>query len=306
MISIQDAGSEILCDEPRNLYIMFGEEYGIKQTYLQHLSDHYGSCIESYSAIDLIKSFKVKSLVQRKPSLYVCRYDDDFYKNSDKIAKSLKIESIPGTLVLLYEDEKKFKKLDKLFPDNVVRVDSVSSEHVSSYLRKDFPSLDVRYVNVISSHVSGVYGQAKVVCNQASYLFDDIYDIDYNKLLSTFGLNRTFTENQMMLRTAARDFNGVMLVVDSFEGDLQNLVNGMCSVAIALDKVLDGKEKKSEYMKYADKWEREDVYNFFNQAYDQIMILRSGASLSAYESLVYLASLLKFKRIPSVSEVKGC
>lgn len=304
MITIQDAGSEILGGNPRNLYIMFGSEYGIKQTYLHALSEHYGSCTESYDALDLFKSFNVKSLIPRKDGLYICRYDDAFYKEAEKASKRMNLSNIPGTVVMIYDDERKFKKLDKLFPDSVVRIDPVSSSYVSKYLKRDFPNIDDRHINLISSNV-GCYGQAKIICGQMDVIRDDLYDIDYKDLLLTFGLERKFTENQMMLRAAARDFNGVMLVVDSFEGDAANLVNGMCHVSVELDKVMDGNSGKSDFAKYADKWTREDVYNFFDHAYTQTMRLRSGFGSDAYQSLVFLAALLKFKKIPSVDEVRG-
>ena len=79
----------------------------------------------------------------------------------------------------------------------------------------------------------------------------------------------------------------------------------MCHVSVELDKAMDGNGGKSDFAKYADKWTREDVYNFFDHAYTQTMRLRSGFGSDAYQSLVFLAALLKFKKIPSVDEVCG-
>ena len=107
----------------------------------------------------------------------------------------------------------------------------------------------------------------------------------------------------MMHAAAARSFSGVMSVVDSFEDDLNYLVNGLCHVSIELDKAMDKKGSNSSYSKYVKLWTREDVYNFFEQAYTQTLKMRSTVSCDPYYCIVYLASLLKFKHIPSVSQV---
>lgn len=306
MISIQQAGVEILGNSPRSLYFFCGPEYGVKQKYVDHLSQLYGCAVQVETLRELFRSFERKSLVSSRDTLYVCRYDSDFVKKCDSNeAKKVLSHNVNGCVVCIYDDEKQYKKLDKLFPDNVVRFDNVSDKYVVRYLESDYPGLDDHYVKLVSSRCPGGYGQAKVVCGQLSLLGSKISTIEDEDILRTFGLAKAYTEDQMMLAAASRSFSGVMAVVDTFEDDLSYLINGLCHVSIELDKAMDKRNSNSPYAKYVRKWTREDVYNFFEQAYVQTLKLRSNSSMCAYDSLVYLAALLKFRNIPSVSEVFG-
>lgn len=303
MLSIQQAGSEILGNHPRNLYFFCGKEYGVKKKYIEHLSTLYSSVVSVDDLGDLFRSFNRKSLVTSKSCLYVCRYDDSFVKRVDSSSGQIvsKINS-NDCVVAVFEDDKSFNKLDKVFPENVVRFDTISTEFICRYLRSDFPKLDDRYINLVSSKCFGGYGQAYIVCNQMNSIRNHLHSIEDSDLLKMFGIESSLTEDQMMKYTAARNVSGVLSVVDSFEGDLNHLMNGMCHVSIELDKAMDSRNS-SEYSEYVKYWTREDVYNFFDQSYTQTLKLRSSVGGDPYNCLVYLASLLAFKRIPSVEQV---
>lgn len=304
MLSIQQAGVEILGNKPRSLYFLCGSEYGVKQKYIDHLKHLYSSCTYVDSISDLVKMFSRKSLVSSSNSLYVVRYDAEFVKSVDSAyAKRVLSLKVPGCLIAVYDDEKQFHKLDKHFPDNTVYIQAVTKEHCIKYLKTDYSSLDDRYIKLAAYNCFGGYGHAKIVCSQMNSIASKLHKIEDTDLLSTFGIGRKYTEQQMMLCAAARSFEGVMTVVDNYDDDLNFLLNGMCHVAIELDKAMDSKMQSTEYSKYVKLWTRPDVYNFFEQCYVQTLKLRSSTATSAYSSLVYVASLLNFKHIPSVAEV---
>lgn len=305
MLSIQQAGLEILGNNPRSIYFLCGSEYGVKQKYIEHLKNLYkGNYVYADSLVDLLKSFTRKSLIKPTASLYVSRYDSDFVKSLDAAyAKKVLSLNVSGCIVAVYDDEKQFKKLDKMFPENTAYLEAVTAEHCFKYLKSDFPKLDDRYIHLAVNNCTGGYGQAKIVCEQMNSIRTKLHHIDDAELLSTFGICKAATEKQMMLYAAARNFEGVMYVVDNFDDDLSFLINGMCHVAIELDKAMDGRVKDSPYTKYKKYWTRPDVYNFFEQCYTQTLKLRSATAGSAYSSLVYIASLLNFKQIPSVTQV---
>lgn len=302
MISIQQAGIEILGNNPGHLYYFCGEEYGVKQKYIEHLKSLYSEVVYVDSLGDLFRSFRKKSLVLSKSSLYICRYDTDFIRNLDSmVANNVNVSNINGCVVAVYDDEKSFKKLDKFFSQHVVRFEPVSNKFVFKYVKSDFPELDDRYVDLVVKNCTGGYGQARIVCSQLNVIKDSLYGLEDAEILATFGIRNTLTENQMMHYAASRNFSGVVKVVDSYEGDLNHLVNGLCHVSIELDKAMDS-HKETEYSKYVKYWTREDVYNFFEQAYTSTLQLRSEVGGDVYESLIYLASLLRFTKIPSVEQ----
>lgn len=303
MLSIQQAGMEILGNSPRSLYFFCGREYGVKKKYVDHLETMYGKVVDVDSLDDLFASFRRKSLVSSKNSLYVSYYDTDFVRSVDSVhMKDILSLHLKGIVIAFYEDDKSFNKLDKLFPDNVVRFDNIPIQFVCKYLRSDFPELDDKYISLAANYCTSGYGQAKIVCSQMNSIRQHLHRMEDKDLLRTLGLEKDITEDVMIRYVAARNSAGVMSVVDSYEGDLQNLINGMCHVAIELDKAMDSKNNTpfSEYVRY---WTREDVYNYFEQSYTQILKLRSETGGNAYRCLVYLSSLLKFKVIPSVKEI---
>lgn len=290
---------EILGNNPGYLYFFCGTEYGVKRKYIEHLSTLFSSVVEVDSLDELFSSFSKKKLISTSSTLYICRYDFDFLKKLD-VGKVKKQDGC--CVVAIYEDEKSFSKLDKLFPEHVVRFDVVSDRFVLKYLSSDFPDIDERYLSIVASSCPGGYGQAGIVCGQINCIRDRLSSIDDDKLLTLLGLESSLSEQNMMRYAAARNFTGVMKVVDSFEGDVSNLINGMCHVAIELDKAMDSRTP-TEYSKYVKYWSREDVYNFFEQSYIQTLNMRSSLNVDAYSVIVYLSSLLRFNRIPSVEQM---
>ena len=305
MITIQQAGTQILGNNPKPLYFMCGSEYAIKQQYINHLKGIYKSYQLVDDLQDLFRSFSKKSLISPASCLYVSRYDSLFIKSIDKDKSDKLTSKIPASccIVCVYEDEKAFSKLNKCFPDNTVRVDNVDSKYIKKYLKRDYPKLDERYIDLVCDNCEFGYGRAKAACGQLNCIRDFLHSIDDQALLYMLDLSKSNTEQQMMEAAAARSFAGVMHVVDNFEGDVSILLNGMCHVAIELDKALTKKSIDTFAQKYTSNWSVEDVYNFFDQAYTQTLKLRSSIGGNPYNSLVYLASLLKFSKIPSVKQV---
>ena len=56
MISIQDLGLSIMSDTPKSLYIIGGQEYGIKEKYIDQLTKLYGKK-EEYPTFDAVLQF---------------------------------------------------------------------------------------------------------------------------------------------------------------------------------------------------------------------------------------------------------
>lgn len=305
MLSIQQAGVEILGNGARrSIYFLFGQEYGIKRKYLQHLACEYGCTKEVDSLAYLIDMLQRKSLVKKPNCLYVCRYDDEFVKKADSYSKRISSLSVPGCIACVYDDEKQFKKLDKLFPENVVRFDKVSGDKVFKYLQSDFPELDARYLNLVVNHCASDYSRCLIACEQLNSIRSKLHSVNDDNILTTLGLNRTFTEEQMMICVAAKNFSGVVKAIDSCECDLNYLINGMCHVAIELDKAMHNSKADCKFRNYVNRWTCEDIYNFFDNCYTETLRLRSSTGGDVYESLIRLAALLKFKRIPGVKEVE--
>ena len=303
MLSIQEAGLEILGDNPKNLYFFCGEEYGIKIKYLEHLSNYYGNKIESESVESVLYSFKKKSLIAIPDSLYIVRYDLEFTKSlNDKVSKEIKSINIPGTLVVLFEDEKVFNKLDKYFPDNVIRFDKLQPAMISKYLIQDFPVIVSRFIILIVSYCDN-YFHGYQICSQIVENMQSVSRLSNEEFLYSFGLTNNSSEDQFRIAVAAKNFSATISIIESFDGDLNYLLNCICNTMVEIDKLLDNKHAESPLKQYAKNWTRPDVYYMFNHTYNELNKLRSGGAEKVEDSLIYLMSLLRFKNIPSLEVV---
>jgi ABC-type antimicrobial peptide transport system ATPase subunit len=105
MLSIQEAGQQILRGNPGKFYIFVGQEFGIKTKYLESLVNHYnGEYVEIESVNDVLSMMRTKHLIPLTPKLYIARYDEDFIQSiSDSTFKNIESTKIIGTIVCIYE-----------------------------------------------------------------------------------------------------------------------------------------------------------------------------------------------------------
>ena len=78
MLTIQEVGQEVLTGTPKKFYAFVGSEYGVKEKYIELLSNHYGRKVESESVQDILNIMKTRHIIPLQPTLYVVRYDESF------------------------------------------------------------------------------------------------------------------------------------------------------------------------------------------------------------------------------------
>ena len=74
MLSIQEAGKEILTGHPCKFYVFAGDEYGVKDKYLLALKSHYSDYVEAGLSVFVGNSFPKKSTGD--PTLNCIRSDE--------------------------------------------------------------------------------------------------------------------------------------------------------------------------------------------------------------------------------------
>lgn len=305
MLSIQQLGLEILNNTPKSFYVFGGVEYGIKRKYIEHLAKYYnGNLVESPSMTDLINLMSVKHIIPLVPSVYVVRYDDCFVSQiNDTLAKKLRSAKIVGTIVCVYEDARSISKLNKFFPENVASIDAVSKSMLSKYLHADYPKLDTRYI-CLAANIADNYGHAQCICRSLSYCEDSVLaSMSDIELATLFGKEIEYTEKQLKVAIASRNFAAVLTCMPSYIGKLDSMIYSFLSVAIELDKIFDSKWSESTLSEFAKLWTRQDIYNLFMQTFHQLELIRS-VSANAENCIYFLAAILRFQRIPSVEELK--
>lgn len=304
MRSIQDVGLEIAENQLKHFYIFLGPEYGIKCKYLEMIKDIYnGNAVEAESVKSVLDVMKQKHLIPLKPTLYICRYDSEFLSNiSATTAAELKSTKIIGTIVCLYEDEKSTAKIDKYLPNYCVVINSVTPQMEMKYLTKDFPNLPDRYKNIAITG-SCNYGQAQGLCKAMSSIplsaFDGLSDYE---MLTLFGYENSSTDEQLKVGIASKNLKYLINVVDSFQGDLDEVVYAVLSTMVELDKIHSSKYSDSPLKQYAKMWNGPDIYYMFNHGYKELKNFRT-LSVDKKSRVLYLISLLGFQHIPSTEEV---
>ena len=67
MLSIQEAGKEILTGHPCKFYVFAGDEYGVKDKYLLALKSHYSDYVEADDVESIFKLMTTKHLIPIPP-----------------------------------------------------------------------------------------------------------------------------------------------------------------------------------------------------------------------------------------------
>ena len=127
MLSLQEGVKQIY-SQPKSFYFLTGPEYGIKSVYITHLKQYYNNVEEHESLEDLINVLSKKSLIPRELTLYIVRYDKSFISNLKTLSSNLLRLNFQGTIIGVYQDENDESKLDKYFPDNVLRLNYLTKE----------------------------------------------------------------------------------------------------------------------------------------------------------------------------------
>lgn len=303
MLTIQDLGLSIMGDSPKNLYFLGGTEFGIKEKYIDILASKIGNRLEYSNALELISSMEKKSLIPVPPSVYVIRYDKVFLsKLNNETAQRIKKCKINGCIVFIYEADSDINKCDKYFPDNTGIVMHMDPKFIMKYLKLDFPDLKDKYIQ-IGATISCDYYQAKNIC-RCLYSIQDKYELTEPQIKWLFGMDTTYSDNDIMLAIANRDFASLVYMAEHYDGDIQNILYLMLKTALELDKCLDNKYASSIVQKASKLWTRYDVYYFFNHAYKALKQLREGYTNDASLYIVYLAALLRFTQIPTIDALE--
>ena len=302
MITIQELGLSILSDHPKQFYVLGGNEYGVKDKYIDTLTKFYkGEKYEYPDVMSVINSMNVKHLIPLKPSLYVVRYDESFVSSlNEVVANKVKNTKICGTLVCIYSDAKHIAKLDKFLPEYVGQIDSVNPKFIEKYLHQDFPSLDKRYIS-LANRCSENYGHARTICkslcNADVNLLAKMTDGQLERL---FGCTNQSAEQDIRLGLAARDFQFLIRALQTFEGEKESLYYVILQMLIDMEKILTSKYSNTDITEYKKFWKLQDVYYMFMNTYKELSDSRSSnVSKNIDASLIYLFALVTFKDIPS-------
>lgn len=300
MLSIQDLGLSIMGETPKNFYILGGVEFGIKEKYIDILSSKIGKRVEYSSMLELLSSMEKKQMFPIPPAVYVIRYDKVFLsKLNAELAQRINKCRINGCIVLIYESDSEVNKLDKFFPENTAIVMHIDSKFIIKYLRSDFPDLKDEYYAIAAKGATDYY-QAKNIC-RCLYSLQDKYTLTEGQIKYLFGMDTTYSDNDIMLAIANRDFASLVYMSEHYDGDIQNILYLMLRTMLELDKCLDNKYASSIVQKSVKAWTRYDVYFFFNHVYNALKQLRLGYINDPSLYIVYLAALLRFKQIPNLA-----
>lgn len=299
MLTIQDLGLSIMGDTPKNLYILGGSEYGIKDKYIDILCSKIGPQIQYpdfLSVLDLMTGFRIIPL---QPQVYVIRYDKSFFsKLGPALVDKFNSLKIIGVIVLLYEDDADISKLDKYFPNNTAIINAIDAKHMIKYLTQDFPDLDSTTIKYAATK-SGNYYQAKNICRCLNCIKDEIL-LTESQIASLFDLNTYKTEEDIQLAVASRNFRDYILAIENYDGDQTRVLYTILRTMIELDKIMDNKYSDSPLKKYIKDWTRPDIYYMFNHTYRILQSLRHGITANMDDIFIYLGALFKFQRIPDL------
>lgn len=299
VLTIQQAGTEILGDNPKNMYFFGGEEYGIKCKYIEHLRDYYNQVQEMPTVSEVLDIFKRKQLFPLPPKLYIVRYDDTFLSDlNERTVKQISKLTIRGTIVCLYEAPKAVSKCNKYFPDNTVSFDNINPSFIVQYLTKDFPALSQKAITE-AVRIHPDYMGAYNICIGLSVLDDRIVDgMTSAQADETFGYDPAATEIQLRQAFAAKNVYLCINLLDTYIGDKNQIFYTWLAAMLELEKLLVNPKQKSDLGSCAKHWDLLSVYNMFQNIYAELDTSRSVQSYNIDDRLLYLILLLQYNPVP--------
>lgn len=302
MITIQELGLSILSDSPKSFYVLGGSEYGVKDKYIDRLTEFYhGEKYEYPTVNDVIETMNVRHLIPLKPALYIVRYDESFVSTINQVfADKIKATKIIGTLVCIYSDEKHIAKIDKYLPEYTGQIDAVNPKFIEKYLKQDFPKLSEHSIALATKCASN-YGHARNICKSLSNADPKLLSTMKDSALEhLFGCSYQSAESDFRLGIASRNFKFLVKSLESYEGDKTQLYYTILQTMIDMEKVLTSKYPNLDIAEYKKFWKIQDVYYMFMNAFQELSNSRSSnVSVSIDSSLIYLFALLTFKDIPA-------
>lgn len=304
MKSIQDAGKEILTNNPCKLYVFTGEEYGVKKRYVSILNSYYGQLKEYERVDDVLSIFRSKRLIKLQPSLYIVRYDEEFIKSlNDRSENDIRKLNVCGTIVLIYENSKHAAKLEKYLPSYTTSVDSVNINFMIKYILSEFKNMPEKTARDICE-ISSNYGQAKNISSCLSLLSSqEVGNISKLSMMSLFGKESTSNDSMIKTGIASKNFKYLISVLERYNDDKDKIFYSILSTMLDLDKLKSNPYFDCEAKAYAKYWSGPDIYYMFVNTYNMLKLSRSYSSFDFDNALIYLFSLLQFDHVPSEVEL---
>lgn len=304
MKSIQDAGKEILTNNPCKLYVFTGEEYGVKKRYISILNEYYGSSKEYEKVEDVLSIFRSKRLIKLQPCLYIVRYDEDFIKSlNDRSENDIRKLNICGTVVLMYENSKHAAKLEKYLPSYTTSVDSVNINFMVKYILSEFKNMSEKTAKDVCE-ISSNYGQAQNISSCLSLLSSqEVGNISKLSMMSLFGKQSASNDSMIKTGVASKNFKYLVSVLEKYNDDKDKIFYSILSTMLDLDKLKSNPYFDCEAKQYAKYWSVPDIYYMFVNTYSMLKLSRSYSSFDFDNALIYLFSLLQFDHVPSEVEL---
>lgn len=293
MIPIQEGAKQIYSDNPNSVYFLTGPEYGVKLQYIQVLALKFNNQVEEYPSLSqLIDTLSKKSLIPRSPKVYIVRYDKEFVSKPNLNILKLKVS---GVIVGLYQDDSDEAKLDKSFPNNVLRINYLTPQIASKHLSNEFKDLPEMFIQD-AVEIGVDFYSSKLICLAMSHLpKSELHNISKAQLQSLFGHQSIYDTQTFKLSIASRNFKLAIKEIESYDGDKSLLIYDILSTFLEIAKVLEKSYSDSFVKPYVHKWNSRTLQMMYDIAYEQLNILRNYSNYSAYDSLVYICSLLQFK-----------
>lgn len=300
-MTIQEAGTQILNDNPGKFYIFCGEEYGIKFRYIEKLKQHYKNYAEAETVEEILGLMRKKRLLPLQPKVYVVRYDESFLSSlKDNTADQISKTNIIGTIVCIYEQNKHKTKCNKYLPDYTVTFDAVNPTFIKKYLEKDFPNLPDACLNT-AIKLRNDYMGAYHICESMQY--SGMYVDDTQAMIKAFSSTVATEDNSFRYAFAAKNFRMCVNILDEYTGELSSLFYTMLMALIELERVITTPKTKSDLGRYVKAWNFNSVYWAFMHIYDELKQSRSSQSYNVYDRIVYLLSICQYRDIPALGAI---
>lgn len=160
-MDIKDLKEELLNKKTRNYYVFIGDELALQDIYIDKIKEISGlELVRSIDVKSIYNKLTQKTLFKAKPTLYVVRNDDEFYK-SNAWKTLLKEKDFKGNiLILLYSGVKKTTEFCKAHEKVLTSFDLIGESLLKNRLHAT-TGMNLDYCADVVKVCGGNYGRIK-------------------------------------------------------------------------------------------------------------------------------------------------
>lgn len=183
-MDIKELKEEIIQNKTRPLYVFTGDELALQDIYVNKIKEISGLELKRIDTVfSMLTTLTGRTFTKPKPTLYVVRNDDEFYKKESAWSKIIDSNLKNSIMILLYSGVEKSSKFCKYFDKVLTQFDFIGESLLRNRLQA-ITKMPMPYCEDIVKMCGSNYGRMK----------HEIYKLQRFAAINQFSWNTAYLE----------------------------------------------------------------------------------------------------------------